>query len=213
MYNNVINKAIDYVVRNLEGSDDTYSLAVASYALQLANHNSKEYILQTLDARSIRKGRILFIPSYNCLVQLKGIISILIFVSLDGQKWWEKQVPPADAKNIWYSKPNSVNIEMTSYALLAIMQAGLYSNALPVVKWLINQRNEMGGFQSTQDTFMGLKALAKYAESASSEYNSVQIVFKHGTGPEKAESSFNVNANNALIQQTYDVSIQQKTLN
>lgn len=96
---------------------------------------------------------------------------------------------------------------MTSYALLAIMQAGLYSNALPIVKWLINQRNELGGFQSTQDTFMGLKALARYAESASSEYNSVQIVFKHGTGAEKAESSFNVNGNNALIQQTYDVSI------
>lgn len=58
MYNNVINKAIDYVVRNLEANDDTYSLAVAAYALQLANHNSKEYILQTLDARSIRKGKI-----------------------------------------------------------------------------------------------------------------------------------------------------------
>lgn len=56
MYQNVVNKAIDYVVRNLEGNDDTYSLAIASYALQLANHNSKEYILQTLDARSIRNG-------------------------------------------------------------------------------------------------------------------------------------------------------------
>lgn len=99
---------------------------------------------------------------------------------------------------------------MTSYALLAILQAGLYSNALPIVKWLINQRNEMGGFQSTQDTFIGLKALARYAESASSQFNSVQIVFKHGTGPEKAESSFNVNGNNALIQQTYDVSFCHK---
>lgn len=57
-YQNVINKAIDYVVRNLEGSDDVYSLAVASYALQLANHNSKNYILQTLDAKAVRKGKI-----------------------------------------------------------------------------------------------------------------------------------------------------------
>lgn len=56
MYQNVINKAIDYVVRNLEGNDDVYSLAVASYALQLANHNSKNYILQTFDIRAIRKG-------------------------------------------------------------------------------------------------------------------------------------------------------------
>lgn len=57
-YQNVINKAIDYVVRNLEGNDDVYSLAVASYALQLANHNSKSYILQTLDVKAVRRGMI-----------------------------------------------------------------------------------------------------------------------------------------------------------
>lgn len=55
-YQNVINKAVDYVVRNLEGNDDLYALAVASYALQLAKHNSKNYILQTFDARAMRKG-------------------------------------------------------------------------------------------------------------------------------------------------------------
>lgn len=56
MYQNVINKAIDYVARNLEGNDDIYSYAVAAYALQLANHNSKNYILQTFDLKSMRKG-------------------------------------------------------------------------------------------------------------------------------------------------------------
>lgn len=116
-------------------------------------------------------------------------------------------MPAGDTKNIWYTKPNAVNIEMTSYGLLAILQAGLYTNALPIVKWLVNQRNELGGFQSTQDTFIGLKALATYAETTSSDYNSVQITIKHGDGVEKAESSFNVNGNNALIQQIYDVSV------
>lgn len=56
MYQNAINKAIDYVARNLEGSDDLFSLSVAAYTLQLANHNSKNYILQTLDLKSKRKG-------------------------------------------------------------------------------------------------------------------------------------------------------------
>lgn len=126
---------------------------------------------------------------------------------VDDKKWWEQPIPAGDAKNIWYTKPNSVNIEMTSYGLLAILQAGLYTNALPIVKWLVNQRNELGGFQSTQDTFIGLKALAAYAETTSADYNSVQITIKHGDGVEKAESSFNVNGNNALIQQIYDVSV------
>lgn len=71
MYQNAVNKAIDYVVRNLEGNDDVYSLAVASYALQLANHNSKNYILQTLDTRAIRKGcSIEMSREFNELIQI-----------------------------------------------------------------------------------------------------------------------------------------------
>lgn len=71
MYQNIINKAIDYVVRNLEGNEDLYSLAIASYALQLANHNSKNYILQTLDVRAIRKGNFRKMCNKGCFrVQL-----------------------------------------------------------------------------------------------------------------------------------------------
>lgn len=92
---------------------------------------------------------------------------------------------------------------MTSYGLLALLEAGLYADALPIVKWLLNQRNELGGFQSTQDTFVGLRALSKFAESASSAYNNVQIGIRYGEG---AESRINVNENNGLVQQTYDVS-------
>lgn len=81
------------------------------------------------------------------------------------------------------------------------MEAGLYSDALPILKWLINQRNELGGFQSTQDTFVGLKALAKFAESTSNNFNRVQIQCKY----EGAERGINVNGDNGLIQQVYDV--------
>lgn len=56
-YQNAINKAVDYVVRNLEGNDDLYAQAISSYALQMANHNAKNYILQTFDVRAMRKGK------------------------------------------------------------------------------------------------------------------------------------------------------------
>lgn len=100
---------------------------------------------------------------------------------------------------------------MTSYGLLAILNSGLPTNALPIVKWLVNQRNELGGFQSTQDTFIGLKALAKYAETTSSDYKSIQIIIRHGNGSEKAERSINVNGNNALIQQIHNVSTKDES--
>lgn len=112
-------------------------------------------------------------------------------------------MPSGDAKNIWYSKPNSVNIEITAYGLLAVLEAGLIPDALSIVKWLVNQRNELGGFQSTQDTFVGLKALSKFAERTSSDNNNVQISFKHN---KSGDGRISINGNNALIQQTYDVS-------
>lgn len=128
---------------------------------------------------------------------------------VDKEQWWEKPVPSSDAKNIWYSKPNSINVEITAYGLLALLEAGLYADALPLVKWLVNQRNELGGFQSTQDTFVGLQALSKFAERTSTASNSVRISVKYNDG---AESQIRVNGDNSLIQQKYEVNYARENL-
>lgn len=127
----------------------------------------------------------------------------------DGKQWWEKKIPESDSKNIWYSKPNSINVEITSYGLLALLEAGLYSDALPIVKWLVNQRTELGGFQSTQDTIIGLQALSKYAQRVSSNFNNVQVAIKYNEG---AESRISVNRDNSIIQQIYEVIYQSSQL-
>lgn len=118
-------------------------------------------------------------------------------------KWWERPIPTADSKNIWYKQPNTVNVEMTAYGLLAMIEAGLYSDGLPVLKWLLNQRNDHGGFQSTQDTVVGLQALAKYGERISTVSNNVQIELRYNEG---MQSRISVNRDNSLVLQTYEVS-------
>lgn len=40
----------------------------------------------------------------------------------------------------------SAEVEMTSYALLTYTLLGDVASALPVVKWLSQQRNALGGF-------------------------------------------------------------------
>lgn len=65
-------------------------------------------------------------------------------------KWWSKPIGVDDKKNPWYELPNSVAVEMTAYGLLIYLQRGLVQDALPIMKWLISQRNEQGGFASTQ---------------------------------------------------------------
>jgi CD109 antigen len=65
-------------------------------------------------------------------------------------KWWQKPLGKDDKTNPWYALPNSVDVEMTAYGLLTYLQRGLVQDALPIMKWLIAQRNEQGGFASTQ---------------------------------------------------------------
>lgn len=55
-YNDVVSKAIDHIINALDGQNDIYSLAVAAYALQLAEHQSKDKILAQLIAKASTKS-------------------------------------------------------------------------------------------------------------------------------------------------------------
>ncbi|XP_040171460.1 CD109 antigen-like isoform X7 [Anopheles arabiensis] len=174
-YKNTINKAIDYVYRNTESLDDTYALALAAYALQLADHSSKGLILSKLDTKATTDS---------------------------DSKWWHKPIPETEQKNPWYSRPNSVNVEMSAYGMLAFLEAGLDTDALPIMKWLIGQRNDKGGFQSTQDTVVGLQALAKLAAKITSPNNDVTLTAKIN---ENQEKRMTVNAENGMILQKFEL--------
>lgn len=65
-------------------------------------------------------------------------------------KWWSKPIPTND-KNPWYhSLPRSIDVEMTSYGLLTYLNRNLVVDSIPIMKWLVKQRNAEGGFASTQ---------------------------------------------------------------
>ena len=69
---------------------------------------------------------------------------------LDDLKFWKRKERESDKNNPWTKVPNSLNIEMTSYALLSYVKRGLYEDAIPILNWLITQQNDQGGFASTQ---------------------------------------------------------------
>jgi CD109 antigen len=56
LYRNTINKALDYIVRNLEGLDDIYALAVSSYALSLAQHSAKDTVFNLFESKAQSSG-------------------------------------------------------------------------------------------------------------------------------------------------------------
>ncbi|EZA52046.1 hypothetical protein X777_09067 [Ooceraea biroi] len=168
-YRNPINKAVDYIVRNIEGLNDTYALSLCAYALNLAKHPYETPAFNFLESKAMTKQDL---------------------------KWWSKPIPKDD-KNPHYALPRSVDVEMSSYALLSYLRRNYVVDAIPVMKWLIKQRNTEGGFASTQDTVIGLEALAKLAEKLSKDTGSVRIAFKHAGD----QTYMNINSGNSMILQ------------
>lgn len=175
-YQETINKALNYVVKNFDQLDDNYSLAIATYALQLAKHEAKDSFLAKLKSKAESK---------------------------DGMVYWQKAQPPTDETNPWMYRPNSVNVEMSAYALQSYIEAGRDTESVPIMKWLVTQRNENGGFQSTQDTVVGLQALSKLATKIYVPNSEIQISVK---SPDANPKTININSANSLILQKHELS-------
>ncbi|XP_069677480.1 CD109 antigen-like isoform X2 [Periplaneta americana] len=174
-YRNIINKALDYVVRNMDDLDDIYAIALSSYALNLAQHRAKDTIFNLLESKAHSSG---------------------------DMKWWVKPIGKDEDKNPWYGVPNSVDVEMTAYGLLTYLQRGLVQDALPIMRWLVSQRNEQGGFASTQDTVIGLHSLAKLAEKISSSAVDISASFSYPGG---SPVNMKINKVNAMILQKQEL--------
>ncbi|XP_028642176.1 CD109 antigen [Grammomys surdaster] len=73
----------------------------------------------------------------------------------------------------------SVDIEIAAYALLAHTLHRV-SEGIPIMRWLIRQRNSLGGFVSTQDTVVALKALSEFSALVYKENTDIHLTV---TGP------------------------------
>lgn len=107
--------------------------------------------------------------------------------------YW-KNLPPSTIVS-------SLDIEITAYGLLivdAIPQ--LYQDGFKILHWLISQQNSKGGFQSTQDTIVGLEAISKFASKFSSAKNDLTVDLYPDFGP---DISTTVNATTSLMTQQF----------
>jgi CD109 antigen len=174
-YKDQIDRATQYIADNAATSDDLYTLAIAAYALKLADHPSANIIFDRFDAKAMVK---------------------------DGFKWWEKPIPSNFGKNQWYYYTNPIDIEITAYGLLTYLAMGKDTEAFPIVRWLIGQRNSLGGFQSTQDTVLSIQGLAKFAEKTSAIAQDIDIAVRWNDG---GEYNLKVNTENPLPLSNYEL--------
>ncbi|XP_037884017.1 CD109 antigen-like isoform X1 [Glossina fuscipes] len=106
----------------------------------------------------------------------------------------------------WWTSANHNDIEITAYALQTLVDTEPINQILPIIKWLIGQRNSNGGFDSTQNTVVGLEALIKFSKKFSITGNSkMSITFKAFDEGKKelTQHRFEVNKDNSLVLQTH----------
>ncbi|XP_027622649.1 ovostatin-like [Tupaia chinensis] len=121
-----------------------------------------------------------------------------------GTVHWElKEHFYAEGSSFFYPRARSADIEVTCYALLALLsKSGLTSEELSytsqIVQWVARQQNSYGGFSSTKDTVVALQALTLFQRLTFSR-NSQNSV--HLFSDRAFSTDFHTNDENRLLLQ------------
>ncbi|XP_066457148.1 alpha-2-macroglobulin-like isoform X1 [Eleutherodactylus coqui] len=127
----------------LNSKNNVYTQALMAYAFTLAGKwELRNRVLQSLEAKAIQTD--------------------------DTMHWHRPEL--SDASGVArdpHRRAASIEVEMTSYALMALLAkpnalAEYRTVSARIVTWLIQQQNPTGGFSSTQDTVVGLQAFSLY---------------------------------------------------
>ncbi|XP_046559329.1 CD109 antigen-like isoform X2 [Haliotis rubra] len=96
------------------------------------------------------------------------------------------------------------DIETWSYVLLAYAHGQQLAEGRPYMKWLLTQQSGNGGFRSTQDTVIGLSALAEYAALVyTSPQTEISLTVKANAESGTESKVFMVQKNKLLLLQSY----------
>ncbi len=160
-------KAIGYLEGRVGAIDDPYALALTTYALELAKSEKAPQAMEKLMAAAIEDENGLHWSSGSGEPKPydEGGAGAGGQGGAEGAPPIEVQpdmMPPVDLIP-------SLDIEATGYGTLALIEAGDRMNASRSAKWLVGQRNSLGGFGSTQDTVVALQALTEYATMSSTD--------------------------------------------
>ncbi|GAB6025039.1 CD109 molecule, partial [Chamberlinius hualienensis] len=178
-YSHNIDKAILFLENNLDKADNSYSITIVAYALQLAKSAKANEAFDKMNSKSKKEGDLTYwhytLPKRN----------------ESAATWrWQQQSQPLD-------------IEATGYALLTYINKGeSATNQLPLVSWLVSQQSSIGGYRSTQDTVIGIQALGLAAPNFVGPVGST-VKLSAAYGSNSADLTFS--QQNELVQQQQEI--------
>uniref|UniRef100_A0A0P6J8B7 CD109 antigen n=1 Tax=Heterocephalus glaber TaxID=10181 RepID=A0A0P6J8B7_HETGA len=122
-----------------------------------------------------------------------------------GERFWAS--PTSTLSQGW--QPRSLDIEVAAYALLSHFLQLQASQGIPIMRWLSRQRNSLGGFASTQDTIVALKALSEFVVLMNTERANIQVTVMGPSSPHPVK--FLINTHNRFLLQTAELAVGQPT--
>lgn len=174
----VVQAAEAYLLKELRTTSDPYVVSLVTYALHLSGHSAQNGAFQKLFSLATRED--------------------------DTIHWKDPAlaINTTDKQSDYFFKPSFKDVEMTSYALLTLTERGDIGSAIPVMRWLVSKQNENGGYSSTQDTVIGIQALARLAARVVSQTIAVDASVKYGDGRSRL---LRINSGNALVLQRLEL--------
>lgn len=158
-------RAVRYLEGALDGADDAYTLALGTYALELAGSPKAAAAYDRLLAKAHEADGGLYWGDLPLVEPLRPPVEPL--PGNDG--------PPARGIVPPQVIPSGT-VETTAYALLALLEHGDRLNASRAGRWLVSQRNAYGGYGTTQDTVVGLQALTALAAGAKADVDATILL-------------------------------------
>ncbi|XP_055495112.1 CD109 antigen [Leucoraja erinacea] len=174
-----VSGAVSYLEGKLhDGISSNYTLSLTAYALTLAKSKFATEALNELNQRADKQA---------------------------GVKFWSS---PVSRPSFWWGqKTLSSDIEVAAYALLSHLRQERLSEGIPIMQWLSQRRNHLGGFSSTQDTVIALQALSQFAAQNIVPTTDL-VVSVNGPGL-TVPATFTISSANMLVLQAVQIGIEQ----
>ncbi|KAM4694559.1 CD109 antigen-like [Discoglossus pictus] len=118
-------------------------------------------------------------------------------------RFWKSPTPEVSG---WW-QASSGDIMTASYVLLSHVIQNRVAEGIPVMKWLSQQRNHLGGFSSTQDTVVALQALSSFASMYT--FSKTALTISVDGNHMNSSISFMINPENHMLLQNKQVTVGQ----
>jgi hypothetical protein len=169
-----LNKSIDYIRKHAKEADNPYVLALAANALAAwdAKDDSTLELLQKLE--KTKKD----VPE------------------------WKAVSFPAAGQSLSYARGDSMTVETTALAALAMLKTGQFTNSVNgALGYLVKTKSSAGTWGSTQATILALKALVAGMSGAKQDGKATFVLRVDGKEAGKGE----VTEQNADVLQLFDL--------